>query len=53
MRKKRQQSQKQKQRSWFQNNFISRLRYLARNSQRECLHEKFEIMQSIQRKDLC
>jgi len=33
MRRKRQQNQKQRPRSWFQKNFISRLKSLARNSQ--------------------
>jgi len=44
MKKKRQQSQKQRPRSWFQNNFTGGSKYLAKNSWRECPHRKFGIM---------
>jgi len=40
MRKKKQQSQRQRPRSWFQNNSIGGLKYLARNSQKECPYKK-------------
>ena len=44
MKKKKQQSQRQRLRSWFQNNSIDRLRYLARNSRKGCPHGKSGIM---------
>jgi len=47
MRNKKQQSQKQRLRSWFQKNSTSELRYLARNSQRGYLQGKSVIMLSI------
>ena len=45
MRKKKQQSQKQRPRSWFQNSSISGSKYSVRNSRRGCLQGKSEITQ--------
>jgi len=44
MRKKRQQDRKKMQRNWFWRNFISRLKYLVKNSQKECPPGKYEII---------
>ena len=43
-RKKRQQGQRQRRKSWFRKNSISRLRSSARNSRREYLQGRFGIM---------
>jgi len=45
MRKKKQQSQRQRLRSWFQKSSISESKSLARNSQSRCPQERFGIMQ--------
>ena len=47
MKRKKQQSQRQRQRSWFQKNSISGLRFLARNSQNKCPQGRFRTIQSI------
>jgi len=45
MKKKRQQNWRQRLRSWFQKNSIDELKYLAKNSWKECPHRKYGIMQ--------
>ena len=44
MKRKRQQSQKRKQRNWSPRNFIGGLKCLANNNQNECPHEKSRTM---------
>jgi len=45
MKRKRQQDQKRKQRSWFQRSSTGGLRSLAKNSWRECPPERFGTIQ--------